>query len=92
MTLCIDVYKAKIKYDGSLDKLKFRIVVRVDLHNKDLFGYTWLQTASMSNLKYILTDAIKHKTRVHQLYFIGAFLQEKFDNGVFVKLDHRYEE
>ena len=25
---CMYVYKAKIKYDGSLDKLKFRIVVK----------------------------------------------------------------
>ena len=31
VTPCMDVYKAKIKYDGSLDKLKLRIVVRGDL-------------------------------------------------------------
>ena len=28
---CMDVYKAKIQSDGSLDKLKLRIVVRGDL-------------------------------------------------------------
>ena len=28
VTPCMDVYKAKIQSDGSLDKLKFRIVVR----------------------------------------------------------------
>ena len=34
VTPCMDVYKANIQYDGSLDKLKFRIVVRGDLQNK----------------------------------------------------------
>ena len=34
MTPCIDVYKAKIKSDGSLDKIKFSVVVRGDLKNK----------------------------------------------------------
>ena len=28
MTPCMDVYKSKIQSDGSLDKLKLRIVVR----------------------------------------------------------------
>ena len=44
----------------------------------------------MRNLKYFLVDVNKHKARVHQLYFIGAFLQEKLKNRVFVKLDSRY--
>ena len=30
----MDVYKAKIQYGGSLDKLKLTIVVRGKLHNK----------------------------------------------------------
>ena len=30
----MDIYKAKIQSDGSLDKLKLRIVVRGDLQNK----------------------------------------------------------
>ena len=63
------------------------IVVRVDMHNKGLVRDNWSPTASMRNLKYLLADANKHKSRVHLLYFIGAFLQEKFKNRVFVKLD-----
>ena len=31
----MDMYKAKIQSDGSLDKLKLIIVVRGDLHNKE---------------------------------------------------------
>ena len=30
----MDVYKANIQYDGSLDKLKLRTLVRGDLQNK----------------------------------------------------------
>ena len=35
VTTCMDVYKAKIQSDGSLDKLKLIIVVRRDLQNKE---------------------------------------------------------
>ena len=73
----MDVYKANIQYDGSLDKLKLVIVVRGDLQNKEMVGDTWLPTDSTRTLKYLLADATKHKARVHQLDFIGAFLQRK---------------
>ena len=73
VTPCMDVYKYKIQYDGSLYKLKLRIVVRGDLQNKAKVGDTWSPTASMRTLKYFLADAAKHKSRVHQLDFIGEF-------------------
>ena len=38
MTPCMDVYKAKIQSDGSLDKLKLGIVVIEDPQNKELVG------------------------------------------------------
>ena len=90
VTPCMDVYKAKIQSYGSLDKLKLRIVVRGDLQSKEMVGDTWSPTASMRTFKYFLADVAKHKARAHQLYFIGAFLQEKVKNRVFVKLDSRY--
>ena len=55
-----------------------------------MVGDTWSPTASMRTFKYFLADAAKHKSRVHQLYFIGEFLQAKVNNIVFVKLDMRY--
>ena len=55
-----------------------------------MIGDTWSPTASMRTLKYFLADAAKHKSRVHQLDFIGAFLQANVTNIVFVKLDMRY--
>ena len=92
VTPCMDVYKAKIQSDGSLDKLKLRIVVRGDFQNKEMVGDTWSPTASLRILKYFLAFAAKHKSRFHQLDFIGAFLQAKVNNRVFVKLDMRYED
>ena len=56
-----------------------------------MIGDTWYPTTSMRTLKYFLADAAKHKARVHQLDFIGAFLQANVKDRVFVKLDKRYE-
>ena len=52
VTPFVDVYKAKVQPDGSLDKLKLRILVRGDMHNKELVVDTWSPTASMRTLKY----------------------------------------
>ena len=77
VTPCMDVYKAKIQSDGSMDKLKLRIVVRGDFQNKEMVGDTWSPTAAMTNFKYFLADAAKQRARVHQLDFIGAFFRPK---------------
>ena len=90
VTPCMYVYKAKTQSDGSLDKLKLRIVVRGDFQNKEMIGDTRSPTASMRTLKYFLADAAKHRARVHQLDFIGAFLQAKVKNIVFIILNMRY--
>ena len=84
------MYKAKIQSDGSLDKLKFRVVVGEDLQNKELIGDNWSPTASMRTLKYFLADVTKHKARLYHLDLVWAFLQEKVKNRVFVKLDISY--
>ena len=90
MTLCMDFYKAKIQSDGSIDKLKLRILVRGDLNNKDLIVDNWSPEASMRTLKYFLSVAVNNKARVHPLDFIEALLQAKFKKRVFVKLDSRH--
>ena len=41
---------------------------------------------------YFLAYDFKNKSRLHQLDFIGAFLQANFKNRVFVKLDRSYAE
>ena len=77
VTPCMDVYKSKIQYDGSLDKLKLRIVVRGDLQNKEMVGYTWSPIASMRTLKYFLEDTAKHKSIVHQLDLLEHYCRPK---------------
>ena len=52
VTACMDIYKAKIQHDGSLDKLNLIIVVMGDLQNKEMIGETWFPTASINTLKY----------------------------------------
>ena len=37
-----------------------------------------------------MDDSVNHKSGVYQLDFIGAFLQAKVMNMVFMKLDSRY--
>ena len=86
----MDVYKAKIKPNESLDELKLRILVRGDLQNKEIVGDTLSPIESMRNFKYFLVYAAKHRARGHYLEFIGAFLQAKLKNRVFVKLYIRY--
>ena len=92
VTSCMDVYKAKNQYDGSIDKLKLRILIRRYLKNKEMIGDTWSPTSSTSTIKYFLADASKYKERVHPLDFIGEFLQANVKRRVFVKLDSRHGE
>ena len=82
----MDVYKANIQSDGSLEKLKLKILVRGYLHNMGLIGDTWSPTASMRTFKYFLEDSVKHKSRVHQLGFIGSLLLSNFKNTLFLTL------
>ena len=46
----------------------------------------------MRTLKNFLQYSVKYKAIVYQLGFIGAFLQAKVNNRLFVKLDSRYAE
>ena len=89
-TPCMDVYKATIQSYGILDELKVIIVVRGYLHIKDLIGDTCSLTASRRTLKYFLTDAFNKKTGLYQLDFIGALLQAKVKNRLFVEFENRY--
>ena len=85
-------YKTIIHSDVSLEKLKLMIVVRGEFQNKEISGYPWSPTASMRTLNYFLTYSSKHKSRVHQLDFIGEFIQTNVKYRFFVKLDIRYGE
>ena len=65
VTPCMNVYKSDIKSDGGLHKLKPRIVVRGGMQNTKLVEDIWSPIASIRTLRYFLSDATKHKSRVH---------------------------
>ena len=74
-------YKTIIQSDESLDKLKLIIVVIGNLQKKEMIGLKWYPTASTITLNYFLEDASKHKSRLHQLDFIGEFIQANNHNS-----------
>jgi hypothetical protein len=82
----MELFKVKIKSDGSLDKLKCRMVVRGDLQTKLDLEDKWSPTASFRALKMFLAHATKLKARVKQLDFVGAYLQAKTRSRIFVTI------
>ena len=79
-------YKAKLNADGSLNKLKSRIVVRGDLQKLRPGEDTWSPTASMRLLKTFVAAATQEGKEIKQVDFIAAFIQAKVRERVFVKL------
>ncbi len=82
----MEIFKVKILSDGSLDKLKCRLVMRGDLMIKLNMEDKWPPTASFHALKMFLAHAARLKVRVKQLDFIGAFLQAKTHSRIFVTI------
>ena len=70
----------------------FIIVALGDFQSKEIIGDTWYPTSSMRVLKYFLEDTSNHNERIHQLYFIGSFIQANLKHIFFVKLDSIYGE
>jgi len=89
-TPVMETFKVKVKSDGSLDKLKARLVVRGDLQDKNITEDKWSPTASFRSLKMFLGHASRIKARVKQLDFVGAFLQAKMRTRMFVTIPKIY--
>jgi hypothetical protein len=56
-TPVMEIFKVKVKSDGSLDKLKTRLVVRGDLQDKNITEDKWSSTASFRSLRMFLGHA-----------------------------------
>jgi hypothetical protein len=82
----MEIFKVKVKSDGSLDKLKTRLVVRGDLQDKNITEDKWSPTALFHSFKMFLVHACKLKAQVKQLDFVGAFLQAKMQTHMFVTI------
>ena len=80
------VFKVKIKANGSIDKLKARLVCRGDLQKLPPDEDTWSPTASMRLLKFFIGDAARNQRQIKQADFIAAYLQAKVKQRIFVKI------
>jgi hypothetical protein len=60
-TPVMEIFKVKVKSDGSLDKLKTRLVVRGDLQDRNITEDKWSPTASFKSLKMFLAHASRPK-------------------------------
>jgi hypothetical protein len=80
------VFKTKINADGSVNKLKARIVARGDLQKLKPGEDTWSPTASIRLLKAFVACAAQEGKEIKQIDFIAAFLQAKVRERVFVKI------
>jgi hypothetical protein len=82
----MEIFKVKIKSDGSLENFKTRLVVRGDLQSKQILEDKWSPTASFQALKIFFAHASRIKARVKQLDFVGAFLQAQTRSRIFVTI------
>ena len=56
VTPCMDVYKSKTQYGGSLDKIKLILVVRGDMKNKKMIRDIRAPIATMRTPRYFLAN------------------------------------
>jgi hypothetical protein len=85
----METNKFKIKSDGSLDKLKCRIMVRGDMQDTATDD-TWLPTAPFRSHKKYLADAARNRCRVNQLDLVEAFLPANVRGRISVSLPKVY--
>jgi hypothetical protein len=88
-TPIMDLNKVKLRSDGTLDKLKSQLIIREDLQ-QNVKEDKWSPTTSFRALKIFLAHASYLRVRIHQLDFVGAFLQAKVHSRIFMKLPALY--
>ena len=81
-----DLFRAKLKSDGTIDKLKVRIAARGDLDKGSVTENNWAPLASLRLVKIFLADAARDGNRIFQIDFVAAFLQARVDRRIFVKM------
>ena len=80
-----DVHRCKISQDGTIEKLKSRVVFRGDLYEPEEKMDTWNPHASFLSLKVFLATCARFKVRPVQTDFLLAYLQSDMRERVFVR-------
>jgi hypothetical protein len=68
---------AQINSDGSLDKLKTRMVVRCNLKDKNITEDKWSKTSSFRSLKMVLAHAARLKVRYDSWTLLVPFYRQR---------------
>jgi hypothetical protein len=76
----MDINMVKLKSDGTLDKLKSRLVIRGDLQ-KNVEKDTWSPTASFRALKKVWPTRLIFVSEYDNLISLGLFFKPKQEVG-----------
>ena len=82
----------KIQSDGSIEKLKLRILVGGDLQNNEVIRDIWYPTASMRTLKYFPRKCFHEQSKGTPIGFHWSISTVQCKPYSLVKLDIRYGE
>ncbi|GJS10359.1 zinc finger, CCHC-type containing protein [Tanacetum coccineum] len=83
---CKWIFKRKMKFDGTIDKFKARLVIQ-DFRQKEGIDYfdTYAKVARITTIKLLLALATIHNLVVHQMDVKTTFLNDDLEEKVYMK-------